>query len=601
MLKASSIPTPLVAHHEAVTIVATAGPARFPFLTIAARLLWWSVSVLWLRVTSRGGPAEYGRRFRLLLEDLGGLWIKLGQLLSLRVDLFPLEFCRELSHLQIKVVGFSPSEAIEILEADLGRPVDSLFREFDLKPFAAASMGQVHLARLHQSGTRVAVKVQRPNLPLTFEHQLRIIRWIVWMVQRVGYRPNLRWEELIWELNQIMQEEMDCRYEGSTTRRMRRTLKGHNIVAPKVFYATRRVLVTEFIDGVLMADYIHVLNTTPERMQAWVAENRVDPALVGRKLIMSLLRQILEDNLFHGDLHPGNVMLLRDSQVALIDFGACSFTERQYLEYFRQTILALAARDYAKAADLTLLLCGPLPRVDLDAIRDEFIQVMHAWAAKTAVAEVPYHEKSVAVIYNEVIRILYEHHGTMEWALLRIRRAQETLDASLLYLLPDANYSKIAARYFRASDRRAGAATARAEATRTAPLSALGSALEMAERLEEFTLFRAAVIRRHVQRFQVATNRAIDLVAAGIGRFALIGCLVTLFAFTAFLAQRHPGGVASVLGEEVAGWLRVVPVLDGHVWSIVLVAGAWGCLSLIRLRHRMRRHDQRPEEQASLV
>ncbi len=598
MLKAASIPTPLVAHHDAVTIVASPRPARFPFLAIAARLLWWCVATLWLRVTRRGGPSEYGRRFRLLLEDLGGLWIKLGQLLSLRVDLFPLEFCRELAQLQIKAVGFPAAEAIRILEADLESPLQSLFCEFDETPIAAASMGQVHLARLGQSGVRVAVKVQRPHLPLTFEHQLRIIQWIVRMVRRVGYRPNLRWDELIWELNQIMQEEMDCRYEGSTTRRMRRTLEAHNIVAPKVFYATRRVLVTEFIEGVLMADYIHVLNTDPDRVESWLAENRVDPKVVGRRLILSLLRQILEDNLFHGDLHPGNVMLLRDSQVALIDFGGCSFTEREYLEYFRQTILALAARDYSKAADVCVLMCGPLPRVDLDAIREGFIRAMHEWAAKTAVPEVPYHEKSVAVIYNDVIRILYEHDCTMEWALLRIRRAQETLDASLLYLAPEVDYSKIAAQYFRAADRRALATTA-ADRSRAKELSALGAALEMAERLEEFTLFRAAVIRRHVQRFQAAT-RAVDLFAAGVSRLALISCPVTVFVFAAFLAQRHPLGAAAVLGEAIMRWLRVVPILDGHVWSIVLVASALGCHALMRLRSRMRRHDLRSEEQVAL-
>jgi ubiquinone biosynthesis protein len=599
MLKAASIPTPLVAHHQPVTIVASGPPARFPFLAITARLLGWCVAILWLRVTRRGGPSEYGRRFRLLLEDLGGLWIKLGQLLSLRVDLFPFEFCRELSQLQIKAVGFPASEAIRILEEDLECPLSSLFDEFDQVPIAAASMGQVHVARLCQSAVRVAVKVQRPNLPLTFEHQLRMIRWIVRLVHRVGFRPNMRWDELIWELDQIMREEMDCRYEGSTTRRMRRTLKAHNIVAPRVFHATRRVLVAEFIDGVLMSDYIHARLTDPGRVEAWLVENRVDPEIVGRRLILSLLRQIMEDNLFHGDLHPGNVMLLRDSQVALIDFGACSFTEQEYLEYFHGTIFSLAARDYTKAADLMLLLCGPLPRVDLDAIRDEFQRSMQEWSVKTAVRKVPYHEKSVTVIYNDVIRILYEHDCTMGWALLRIRRAQETLDASLLFLTPDIDYSKIAARYVRVADRRALAAT-EADRSRARALPALVGALEMVEWLEELTLFRAANIRRQIQRFQAATNRAVDVVAAGINRLALLCCLATGFVFAAFLAQSHPRALAYLLGDAIARWLRVVPVLDRHLWSIVLIVSAWGCTALIRLRNRMRRQDLRPYQQVTL-
>ena len=206
MLKADTIPTPLVSpdHRPAVTIVDLRRPARLPALSVALRLLWWGATMLWVRVTRRGSPSEYGRRFRLLLEDLGGLWIKLGQLLSLRADLFSFEFCRELSRLQVKAVGFPPEEAMRILEADLGGSLRSYFSEFEETAHAAASMGQVHLARLRDSGVRVAIKVQRPNLPWTFTHQLRVIRWIVWAIQFARFRPHMRWSELIWELDQIM-------------------------------------------------------------------------------------------------------------------------------------------------------------------------------------------------------------------------------------------------------------------------------------------------------------------------------------------------------------------------------------------------------------
>jgi ubiquinone biosynthesis protein len=351
---------------------------------------------------------------------------------------------------------------------------------------------------------------------------------------------------------------------------MRRTLRPHGIYAPRVFHATARVLVTEFIDGVLMAEYIQVLNRDPGRVNAWLAENGVDPDRVGRRLIVSLLRQIQEDNLFHGDLHPGNIKLLRNSKVALIDFGACSFTEREYLQRFRLTVRALADGSFDKAADLTLLLCGALPRVNLDGVKEGFVQAMRIWAAKTGVAGVPYHEKSVAVIYNDVIRILYEHDATMEWALLRIRRAQETLDASLLYLVPDVNYRTLAKRYFRAADNRAAAM--RPDDARKAELgSSLDTALTTIERFDEFTLLQGAGIRRQARRFEAAIAAAL---------------LVSVF-----FAQRYPAAMTAIFGGVLTGWLRIPPVLDAHAWTIVLSASGVSCAALLRLRRRLQRFD----------
>jgi ubiquinone biosynthesis protein len=590
-----------VQHREPVTIVPSATRARFSVIVVLARLVWWCATILWLHLVRGDGAAEYGRRFRQLLEDLGGLWVKLGQLLSLRVDLFPLAFCRELAHLQVKAIGFPVADALQIVQSELGHPIDTLFEEFETLPVAAASMGQVHLARLRESGLRVAVKVQRPSLPSIFREQLRIIELIVWSVRRLRFRPNLRWEELVWELTQIMQEEMDCRYEAAATRRMRRTLKGHGIYAPKVFYATERVLVTEFIDGVLMADYIHAQHTGPARLQAWLEENRIEPQRVGRTLVRSLLRQILEDNFFHADLHPGNVMLLRDNRVALIDFGAGSFTERQYLERFRLTVRALSEGDYTRAAELNLLLCGPLPPVDLDAIRDASVRAMRRWAAKTIVPEVPYHEKSVAVLYNELIRILYEHHCTMEWALLRIRRAQETLDASLLYLIPDVDYSQIAAEYFRAADRRSASMARQARHMRETSPATLTTALKVIESAEEFTLFRAPLIRKYLHRAQATTTRVGDVIIAAVTGLTWCVAVSTVLLALTFAAQRSRGQLARLAGGTVGQWAATVPPLDVQVWTIVLIGAMLWWRALSRLRLRMLRHDVGPGEEATLL
>ena len=600
LLKPGSIPTPLVDAHQRPPIVIAPVPAdsRFPAVSVIARLCWWAVGVLWLRARRRGSPAEFGRRFRLLLEDLGGLWVKAGQLLSLRIDLFPADFCFELAQLQGKAIGFPPAEAMRIVEADLGGPLDRFFGEFDEAPAAAASMGQVHLARLRESGIRVAVKVQRPHLPQTFAHQIRIISRIARLLDWL--RPDMRWEDLIWELDKVMLEEMDCRYEGASTRRMRRTLAAHGIYAPKVFYSTRRVLVTEFVDGVLMADYIQVLVTDPARVEAWRRENRIDPNAVGNRLARSLLRQILEDNLYHGDLHPGNIMLLRDSGVALIDFGACSFTERDYLARFRLTMLALSSREFEKAADLSLLMCSAIPSDEVDAIREKFLRAMLGWARATEIPELPYHQKSIARFYNELARVMAEHRVTVDWTLLRIRRAVETLDASQVHLIPGVNYTEIPRRYFRAADRRAARATSPSGAS-AALLANVSAGFEMAEQLEEYTLFQAGIVRRHSQLFEGATGKALDVLTTAVDQLVLVTIAGTLVVVAGFLAQSHPK-LLPLAGPDTVGRLaRLFPALDGRLWTLILGASVYGAASLIGLRGRLQRHEPQAGERVAAV
>lgn len=591
------LPTPLVPPEARPRVEIGVPPrsTRFGATRVVARLAWFVALV-----TIRGGDAAArGRQFRSLLEDLGGLWVKLGQLLSLRVDLFPLEFCRELSQLQGRAVGFSPSEAMRIVEEDLGAPLAQLFSEFDATPLAAASIGQVHLAVLQGTGTRVAVKVQRPSLPLTFRQQFRVIRALVWLVGRTGYRSHMRWGELVWELQHIMLEEMDCRYEASSTRQMRKTLRRHRVYVPKVFHATRRVMVTEYVDGVLMTDYIRMLASDPARLRHWCTENRIDPTELGRHLVLSLLRQLIEDNLFHGDLHPGNIVLLRDNRVALIDFGTTSFSERATLNWFRLSILALSQRNYSEAADLYLLLAGTLPAgVDVDVIRAEFLQALYQWGDRTEVPELPYHDKSIAAIYNAVLEILFKHHCTMEWALLRIRRGLETLDASLIHLYPNCNYSEIAQTYSRR------AAGRRLEGDDERPGERLASpaqVFEIGERVQEYALYQATILRRHLRVFQGASNKAIDLLSTAVTQMAVVGAAGTIIAAAIWAAQHRPPWLGFLGADAVAGLAALTPAYDSQIWIALTAAGVYVSVALIRLRHRLRRPERRASDRVAAV
>jgi ubiquinone biosynthesis protein len=226
------------------------------------------------------------------LLAMGGLWIKVGQLLSMRADLLPAEVCDELARLQDFNEGFPFERVQRVVEEDLGHPLGQSFSEFDPSPFAAASIAQVHRARLKSEAVWTAVKVQMPDAAANFKSDLLVVRFMVWLLARLAIKPHVRWSEMLWEVECAIREELDYRYEATNMRRMRKRLRKHGVYVPKVFtqYSTKRVLVMEYVEGVLMSDYIKARHTNPERLEAWEQANDVCPRKVAKRLLFSFMR-----------------------------------------------------------------------------------------------------------------------------------------------------------------------------------------------------------------------------------------------------------------------------------------------------------------------
>src|SRR5262249_51082517 len=138
--------------------------------------------------------------------------------------------------------------------------------------------------------------------------------------------------------------------------------------------STANIVVMERISGVLMSDYIRIRDEDPARVEEWLKVNHINPRKVGSRLLISFMRQLFENNLFHADLHPGNIILLRDSRIALIDLGSVGSLDHEFLTLYRGLQRALAMNDYGKAADLQLRLCAQLPSRHLTEMRAELIR-----------------------------------------------------------------------------------------------------------------------------------------------------------------------------------------------------------------------------------
>jgi ubiquinone biosynthesis protein len=593
MLDPSLTPSRLIHAEERapVPIAAPTPPSRWQGPRVIGRVLAWSMTNVWLRLRGRLTPEDNARRLKVLLDRLGGLWIMAGQLLSLRVDLFSPVLCRELSSLQMQGTAVPFESARQVLEDELGANLDTVFAEFDRAPFAATWVCQIHRARLREEDQWVAVKIQRPYLQDTFARDLRWMTRLARWMTRLGFLRSMRWEIGLWELRQVVEQETDFRFEASAIRRMDKNLPGRRVAVPHLFarYCTSRLLVTEFIHAALMSDYIRMAREDPDRLRRWLVENRIDPKVVARRLFNSFLRQLFEDNFYHGDLYPGNIVLLRDNRLALLHFGSCGFTDREYLQKIRLFFRTLAARDYAKAADLMLMLCAELPDIDVDRVKDDVVRSLRAWTGRTYVRELPYDAKSIDNATVEVMRTLFEHGCALDWGFLRIRRAIAILDASLAQLNPEVNYSELSDDYFRRAERRSFVRFSEGLPARLAT-SAMRT-FEIQDRVNEFTMFYGTILRRNAQVFQGTTDRFSYLVAAGLGQVGLVLILVGVVGVVLLMDRTQPDLTLRLVGPQVARWVERLPFADTRIWAAILAVDAFLLYRLGRLRRRFLQRD----------
>ena len=286
-------------------------------------------------------------RVRLAMEELGPTYVKLGQVLSTRPDLIPVDFIKELAKLQDEVPPFPFEEVRHIVERELGDVPERLFDQFDETPQASASIGQVHHAVI-KDGDQVAVKVQRPGIKRTIEVDLEIMLHLATLMERhieeiAFYRPV----KIVEEFAKTLEREIDYTYEASNMERVATDFLGERtLYIPKVYreLTTPRVLTADFIDGIKISDM--------EELDA----AGLDPREITRRGAHILLRQVFEIGFFHGDPHPGNIFVLPENVICLLDFGMVGSVDRHTREDFVDLVDAVVHRHENRTAQVLLKL-----------------------------------------------------------------------------------------------------------------------------------------------------------------------------------------------------------------------------------------------------
>jgi ubiquinone biosynthesis protein len=507
-----------------------------------------------------GGRAALARSLRQALEEGGVTFVKLGQLMSTRRDLLPEEFISELSQLQDRAEPAPWDQVEEVITQSLGAPVGEVFAELQPEPAAAASIAQVHKARLRCGDgpdAEVAVKVQRPGIRSTVDQDLDILLRLADTLE-----DRARWARAVGTAGvargfaAAMREELDFRVEtrnmaavAATWPDQQRAVGGNvTVVLPAVHeqLCTEHVLVIEWLDGVNL-----------RAAGPLIDERGLDRAELTRALLRSMVYQITEGGVFHADPHPGNVLLLTDGRLALLDFGSVGRLDTQQRSALQNLLLAVGRGDPAALRDALLELVTRTDEID----EWQLERALGRFAARHLVGTSP----PTAEMFTDLFRLASQFELAIPPEIATVLRALATLEGTLSLLTPGIDIAAEARQY--AADR---------VASQLSPAAVPKSAAEEVAAL-------LPVLRRLPRRFDRVTSALeqgrlglnVRLLADERDRRVVTG--LTHQFLLAFLAAAS-GVVAAILlgtpgGPQVSPTLSLLQLIG---YNLLIIGGILG-------------------------
>lgn len=366
------------------------------------------------------------------LLKLGPTFIKIGQSISTRADLLPLAYVKELSKLQDNVPAFDHQQAMQIIERELGKPLEALFAEIEDAPIAAASLGQVYRARLH-SGETVAVKVQRPNLEQTINFDIAVLRQIArFMMRFPQVIRGIDWEGILGEFATIIFEEMDYIQEGHNAETFRANFrKWREVYVPTIYWShtSPRVLTMEFIGGLKVLD-----------LQS-LRERGVNPPDVIKLIARTYLKQLLEDGYFHADPHPGNLRMMDDGRLAFFDFGMVGRISPKLQSQMIDAFFHIVEKDVKGLTQDLINLQFLAPTVDQEIIKP-VVEKLFSDYFNLKLGEIRFKE-----LTYELAEVIYEYPFRIPPHFTYVMRAVMTLEGIGIAMDPNFSFFDVAKPY----------------------------------------------------------------------------------------------------------------------------------------------------------
>jgi predicted unusual protein kinase regulating ubiquinone biosynthesis (AarF/ABC1/UbiB family) len=410
---------------------------------------------------------------REAFERMGTTFIKVGQQLSMRLDLLPYAYTRELESMLDHVPPIDSDEAIKIIEEATHRPLNQLFSAFDRESIGSASIACVYQAVLH-TGERVAVKVRRPGIGERLAADMRALGWIMRIAELIVVPPGFT-ANFMYELSTMLFEELDfvreARFTDLFRKKMRKTKQLHFATAPKVYftYSSTNVLVTEFVSGIWMNELISAVESrdavTTEKLRAM----NIEPVILARRIQLVARFNNFENIFFHADIHPANILVHPGNRITLIDFGACGSFSKKELNSWRRWFDAQSVNDIGGMAQAALGIIEPVPPIDKDqfALRLESVFWNDLYAIKDKHSAWP--ERISARLWIGFLKLSREFNVPMRLNTLRMIRASMLADTIAARLDNDQDPYKEFRHYAKGAGRRAKKRTCKRLRTLTGP------------------------------------------------------------------------------------------------------------------------------------
>lgn len=370
-------------------------------------------------------------KFRCILEDLGPTFVKIGQIMSTRQDMFSERYCKELMKLRSDVTPMDFSTVKEQIFQSYHKPLEEVFSSFEEMPLGSASIAQVHKATL-KDGQTVVCKIQRPGIYQWMERDVALLRKAVKILNLSDIVST------VVDLNMVIDEfwsaakqELDFTNEAMFAKRFANTFQDCAFIgAPKIVdeWTTKTVLVMEYIDGFVINDITAL------------EENGYDIKEIADKLAYNYISQIIEHGFFHADPHSGNIRI-REDKIIWIDFGMMGILENRDREILKQAIRSLATNDTSGVVDAILAIGVPKAEVDYTAFTNSIEMFMAQYMDQ------PFASMDLAKMVQDVFTICHKYKISLPKGVSMLARSMMTMNGTLLDLDPDCNMASIVANH----------------------------------------------------------------------------------------------------------------------------------------------------------
>ncbi|MBW2986234.1 AarF/ABC1/UbiB kinase family protein, partial [Candidatus Woesearchaeota archaeon] len=364
-------------------------------------------------------------RLRKSMEELGGAYVKLGQLLSLRPDLVPQEYCDEFSKLLDKMPAFRYETARKEIEDELGAPLKKIFKSFDKTPIGSASISQVHRAVL-KDGKKVVVKIQRPHVRKQFESDIQILYYLAHKVDKYFKNSTVSPLLIIKEFERYTKEELNFVIEADHIEQFYDIFKRNKqFVVPKIYpkYTTNKILVMDYIHGTKLAE---IKDDISAKAKKEIIKNLSD----------AVFTQVLQKGLFHADLHPGNILILPGRKIALLDFGIIGRLDAALKQHTIDMIVAMVNQNSREVSRILLKIGMPTEQTNIESFELAVDNVIRQWSSASSMR--------ATHVLHRLFNICIKNYIRMPPDLVLFAKALVTAEGTCVQLDPQFNFVEYA-------------------------------------------------------------------------------------------------------------------------------------------------------------